>query len=537
MTRVLFALLLFLLPLGSRLLANNGPLFPENGPFSTPENEFEQRLRRAEMDGNTTAIAEICRQWHASGQYSPGLLDWNYNALMSVETGALLLTHGNLDTWPAVMLQNALGVRPDVTVLNLELLADANYRARAAQRFASKTFPIAGATLEAFLQKLLSPENPQATYCGVMTDKDLLRGDAKSFYLTGLALKFSPKSFDNVAALRQNYEQRFRTDYLKLELRPEPSPEVVARINLNYIPAFALLHRHYEASGENGKAATVRDISLDLARRGGQEGQVRQLFGLQNTVEATAPKSAFTPKALEKSMKKVGENLYAAEAETTNEQYLRFLTDLLHHQKFDLLNVCRTTKTDWRALLPEAARALSDAELFKHAHPDDPEAPIQNISHAAAVAYCDWLTEVYNAAPGKKKFKKVRFRLPTAEEWEVAARAGRREVPYPWGGYFVRNSKGCYLLNCQADIPCGDCPETKEANDGGFFTVKVDTYFPNDFGLYNISGNVAEMLQQPGQAKGGSWADDPYHCSIPTQRIFTAPEPSIGFRVFMDVLE
>jgi gliding motility-associated lipoprotein GldK len=75
--------------------------------------------------------------------------------------------------------------------------------------------------------------------------------------------------------------------------------------------------------------------------------------------------------------------------------------------------------------------------------------------------------------------------LPTEHEWEYAARGGHDLAPYPWGGYYTRNAKGCLLANFKPGR--GNYPE-----DGGQYTVKADAYFPNDYGLFNMSGNVAE---------------------------------------------
>ena len=56
---------------------------------------------------------------------------------------------------------------------------------------------------------------------------------------------------------------------------------------------------------------------------------------------------------------------------------------------------------------------------------------------------------------------------------------------YPWGGPYLRNKKGCLLANFKPGR--GNYPE-----DGGLYTVRADAYWPNDFGLYNMAGNVAE---------------------------------------------
>lgn len=116
-------------------------------------------------------------------------------------------------------------------------------------------------------------------------------------------------------------------------------------------------------------------------------------------------------------------------------------------------------------------------------HPAFDDYPVVGINWKMATAFCHWRTKIWNQFEQGPNTED--FRLPTEFEWEYAARGGHENAPYPWGGYYVRNAKGCLLANFKPGR--GNYPE-----DGGLYTVKADAYFPNDYGLYNMAGNVAE---------------------------------------------
>jgi formylglycine-generating enzyme len=118
-------------------------------------------------------------------------------------------------------------------------------------------------------------------------------------------------------------------------------------------------------------------------------------------------------------------------------------------------------------------------------HPAFDDYPVVGVSWHMSRAFCWWRTKLWNAYRGSKEPNSEDFRLPTEFEWEYASRGGHDLAPYPWGGYYTRNSKGCLLANFKPGR--GNYPE-----DGGQYTVKADAYFPNDYGLYNMAGNVAE---------------------------------------------
>ena len=119
-------------------------------------------------------------------------------------------------------------------------------------------------------------------------------------------------------------------------------------------------------------------------------------------------------------------------------------------------------------------------------HPAYGNYPVLGVNWKQATAFCEWRTQFLTAfLESKKRTPESDFRLPNEAQWEYAARGGRSQSPYPWGGPYLRNKKGCLLANFKPGR--GNYPE-----DGGFYTVRADAYWPNDFGLYNMSGNVAE---------------------------------------------
>jgi len=131
-------------------------------------------------------------------------------------------------------------------------------------------------------------------------------------------------------------------------------------------------------------------------------------------------------------------------------------------------------------------------------HPAFDNYPVVGVNWKQASAFSGWRTRFFNE--WKEAHGEVptdEFRLPTESEWEYAARGGRDLAPYPWGGPYMRNNKGCILANFKPGR--GDYPD-----DGGFYTVKADAYFPNDFGLYCMAGNVSEWTSS-------AYDEDAYH--------------------------
>ena len=119
-------------------------------------------------------------------------------------------------------------------------------------------------------------------------------------------------------------------------------------------------------------------------------------------------------------------------------------------------------------------------------HPSFDDYPVVGVSWKQAVAFSKWRTSILDKyLMSRDEPLHDEFRLPTETEWEYAARGGFDLSPYPWGGPYTTNEVGCFLANFKPR-------RGNYVADGGIKTVKVASYNPNNFGLYDMSGNVAE---------------------------------------------
>ena len=285
---------------------------------------------------------------------------------------------------------------------------------------------------------------------------------------------------------------------------------------------------------------------------------------------------------VDNSLRRIKDNLYAYETEMTNGFYNLFLHYLQEDDQQELFELCDFDLSGYDEKSKEFYKNYTTVYKEPQNKKDTlvknyTDYPAVNIRHEAAILFCQWFTEQYNNNPGKKKFAKVRFRLPTLNEWQIAALGypkfqswdldentvevvipsdtisevgqGKKttipvndDILYPWWMSYnyrnkVQNSKNCFLGNFKVLKPANPCPAQIPGYDGWTKMSLTAAYFPNGMGLSDVVGNVSEMIDEKGKACGGSWNDSPNESTIRSVKSYTKANDTVGFRLFMEVLE
>lgn len=243
----------------------------------------------------------------------------------------------------------------------------------------------------------------------------------------------------------------------------------------------------------------------------------------------------------ENGEKKSIQGFFMQRSEVTNLHYREFLSWLKYYGTPEDLAKAQLKPEGWRSFYAYCEPFVENY----HTHPAYDNYPVVNVSYENAQHYCTWLTGLLQ---DQHPDWKIEVRLPTEAEWNYAARAGKDGLPYPHG-YFLRDANGKLLYTYRhlgdesltRDAETGDIKvvEMPNALNGHFFgPAPSEAGKPNDFGLFNTSGNVAEMLLEPGKHKGGCFNSTGYDIRIDAPDEFagvTEASPFIGFRVLIVV--
>ena len=233
------------------------------------------------------------------------------------------------------------------------------------------------------------------------------------------------------------------------------------------------------------------------------------------------------------------EEFYISRREVSNLDYAEFLW-YLNNEDADEQKIRRASVKSENWLIQ--GTDLEPIAKTYHQHPAYHEYPVVNISYDAAVMYCDWLEAILGERFGGEYDVKVM--LPSRQQWVRAARGSDLNAKYAWGGQYLRDSKGQLLCNFRKigaesvhfnaesdsyEIAGQDSAQSSQ------FTSPSESFGKNEFGLFNMNGNVTEMIRDEGVAVGGSWNDTGYDVRVESAVAYEQPSPTVGFRPVLHI--
>jgi hypothetical protein len=231
-----------------------------------------------EMKGNLSKRNEFSEKLFKANEISSGFLNYNYNLLMTLKPNSVILTFGDNDTYPLWLLQDVKNIRTDVIVFNVHLLSDPDYQLLMFNKVGMKNLgknysdgsnsKSENEIVDYIIQNLNLEQHP--LYIGLPAWKQLKEYE-NSLYLVGLALEYSKNNIDNIAILRNNFENNYALDYLSIRFEYDMSASIVDRMNINYLPAIFKLYEHYKISGDINKANKLKFLGLQIAEKSNQD--------------------------------------------------------------------------------------------------------------------------------------------------------------------------------------------------------------------------------------------------------------------------
>lgn len=239
-----------------------------------------------ELNGMKAQKKKYCEKLYLSKDIISSLYDYNFNMLNSAEKNSILFTNGDNDNYPAWILQEAKGVRQDVTILNAHtvfLLRD-YLKLKLNERELDINIDILPKEdIATFLKELISsiknkyPEIP--IHIAPTVYEEYKKEVKDKLFTTGLVYTYSEEQIDNVALIKKNLEQNLRLDYLEYDWYNEQhiSQSMIDRYNLNYIPAFMELTKMYYSLGEFESARFWEDKAIFLAKKAKDEDLIKKI--------------------------------------------------------------------------------------------------------------------------------------------------------------------------------------------------------------------------------------------------------------------
>lgn len=225
-----------------------------------------------------------------------------------------------------------------------------------------------------------------------------------------------------------------------------------------------------------------------------------------------------------KKLVKFNETLLVDKYEVTNEDWRSYL--------IWLQNKNGEKSQEYKDALPDTLvwkSPLAYNEPFVNyyfSHPAYGRYPVVGLTYEQVIDYCNWRTERNKE---NRENENLKFRLPTKTEWLEISKIN---LSKKYQKKVIKKKLECHkTINEKIIFGNFICDKDKHAH----ITAPVDSYYPNEIGVYNLVGNIAEIISEKGIAMGGHYKEKLENFTLEKEYHYDSPTDWLGFRCVAEI--
>lgn len=220
------------------------------------------------MRGDDARKAQMAKRYFESGIYSENVLRYNYNELQGMDDGGIYIANGDATIIPKWLIQEGMHVHGDKTIICLSFLLLEEYR-----NWLFKKLDVPMPTLKpitkmsdyldnehTLVQAIIDKYGSKVYFSNLVSSKNI-EPWKENLYNEGLVLKYSRKSYDNLAVKRRNVEDKYLLEYLKVSFHPDWT--VGQRLNANYAVLLADLLPYYHEKNDTKHYVWLKSLLMN----------------------------------------------------------------------------------------------------------------------------------------------------------------------------------------------------------------------------------------------------------------------------------
>jgi hypothetical protein len=229
------------------------------------------------VDPENPRVKELYTKSYQNKYFPARIMHFNHNMLQCLPPNALYFSNGDLDTEPMKMLQDALGERTDVIIINNSFLHATPFMEALYKKLNIEPLTLNvqdyGKYGEEWLQHYESDiimyiihESKRSAYFSPTNGKVSIL-DKDSIYNEGLVLKYSSKPYDNFAVAMHNVKEVYNLEYLAEPDLVYDSWETSEQMDMNHVTLLANLISKFRKKGDEAQAKRLYDILSKCVER------------------------------------------------------------------------------------------------------------------------------------------------------------------------------------------------------------------------------------------------------------------------------